>query len=255
MTNRSPIFDVVSALDRAVAARNWGAADVEIELSVEEMVSALVTGAVADVVAAAPLIERIYAGMRASQSDLEGDAAVTCGQLRTLTTLAGAACGLPNTAPTPLNDPTIRPILDALFEAEERTGRELAAATGWAEETIARKLPVLRQTGAVVSRRSGRSTLNRLSDDARQRLVQAKSLPAKAPEAGSRGPFTEVVTYNLDIHGALLGVDTASKIGDATIMGMKPGISPLPLNRSLKKGIGDVTNSKTNPSSGSARPR
>lgn len=63
-----------------------------------------------------------------------------------------------------LGDPTRTRLLYALLEAGELCVCDLAAATDTAEATVSQALRLLRASGVVAGRRSGRNVFYRLSD-------------------------------------------------------------------------------------------
>jgi DNA-binding transcriptional ArsR family regulator len=177
------------ATDIAAAAGQGQWESVKADLSVlsDQLVQALIQHRESDVAAAYDAVERAYSTLatRHKLDDQISDVESAAIELRAYTRLLGAALqhkAVPDRKDTALAD-TNRPLLEVLRRTPHGlSGRELAETLKVQPETIARKLPVLRAAGLVQSQQVGRSTINKVTAEARKLLDRehAKSAAAAA---------------------------------------------------------------------------
>jgi DNA-binding transcriptional ArsR family regulator len=199
--------DIVDELAQALTRGDWSAVDTEAELLTEEAVSAITRGSFQTLAESAELVERLYARIRAGQLASEGDegSKVAKGQLRQLTTMFTIAARYADALHIDVSETSpYWPILEALFGTEELTGKQLAEAVGQTVETVARKLPELREVGLVNSRKAGRATLNRLSVDAKEKVGQRIAARMAAAEAEAVRVSADAGTVGRRAPGATL---------------------------------------------------
>jgi DNA-binding transcriptional ArsR family regulator len=170
--------EVVSAVER----RDWPSVKADLSVLCEQVVEALVERRDADVSQIYDAVERAYSAL-ATRSNVEStvDSQLAAGELRALTRLLAVATQYQK--PVPSVEVALengnRLILEQLqMHAEGLSGRELAEALDFRPETIARKLPVLRDAGLVKTQQVGKANVNRITDVARECLAAAKERPA-----------------------------------------------------------------------------
>lgn len=162
------INELAKDIAEGARAGQWQGAEADLSVLAEQIVTALLEGRDEDVRRAYESVEETYSVLVTKIGRDQGPRSVVS-ELQAFTRLLGVALQhkqAPDRQHLSQVD-AYRTVLDALLgKPEGLSGRELADQLKTTPETVARKLPVLRAAGLVVSRKVGRATINRLSEEA-----------------------------------------------------------------------------------------
>lgn len=190
-THTEFVQELATDIASAAGQGQWESVKADLSILSDQLVQALIQHRESDVAAAYNAVERAYSTLatRHKLDDQITDVESAAIELRAYTRLLGAALqhkAVPDRKETALAD-TNRPLLEVLRRTPHGlSGRELAETLKVQPETIARKLPVLRAAGLVQSQQVGRSTINKVTAEARKLLDREHAKSAAATAAAGK---------------------------------------------------------------------
>jgi DNA-binding transcriptional ArsR family regulator len=191
------LMELIDSIENESAAKHWSSVESDLTSLADQLLAALSEADESTVRAVYERVEQAFSVMatRSSPGDDSLNESKVTAELHAFTRLLEIA---QHRRPSPAEllktlGNTDQRILMALLEAEETglAGYELAAVLKVAPETVARRLPILRELDLVEWQRVGKATINTLGSGVREALLaKVRARPVPAP-LGTRRTNTE----------------------------------------------------------------
>ncbi len=184
MTHKELITQLSGEICQSLTDGRWESFVGDFDTLAEEVVSALIAGRDDDLTSAYQQVERAYTHALVSQGivNTPANGHTVAGELEAFTRLLAVAQHhqRPPRQAELLAQSKYVELLRALEVAPQGlSGKELSGRTRQGVEEVARRLPLLRSAGLVQSVRVGKSIMNTLTENARQRLLAERGPPPK----------------------------------------------------------------------------